>query len=1046
MPVPILKIDEFTRSIAVNRNSPHALFLGAGASITSGVPSAAACIREWKRDIFVTNNPTLRDFVSETSLPSVQRRIDEWLQANDHWPGEDEDDYCYFISKCHRIADNRRRFFEPYVLNASPHIGYQLLCILVESQLIKSVWTTNFDQLVSRAAAAGNAPFAVIEIGPESTHRWPRQPSATELICVSLHGDFRYGPLSNTEDELQEQDAELRKALASTLGSQSLIVSGYSGRDASVMQALEDAVDSSDTPTKLYWCDYGDTPHDAVARLILKAKERKWDAFYVPNASFDDVMTRLAMSCTSGEFAKRSSSIVGSGESSDLPVRESFSVVETEPTDLIKSNAWAIRCPTEVFSFNLTEWPKKKVWKTLEEQGAPHGVIAVPFKQVLALGTLDGIKAAFAGNIDGKVQRVPVSEKDFRYEDGAVVSLMRRAVIAGLAAKHDLATDGKHKLWEKQPFRHESKNGRQFAIHRCMAVGLRSIAGSLYLTVDPTFYLPSGNDSDKDTIDGIRKNLLGYQHNSDYNLDLEYWRNTLCPGAKEASFDFPHSTAAFEFTLDATPAYAAITGTHAKTVEVPEKFQQMVHHKGFQCGEPSLLFSNAKSGSFETDTLPLRGVSSHGPFDFSLSNSPLAEAVRVSVVCPKAEAKQLEAFLSGIAKKWSPRRGNREEYLVPYPGFESAFRVPLELPRTTAANWITIPELTTDDIQAGTRQLARNITDGVETAAAQTRSVVLVFTPSRWDRFRRFETDSESFDVHDFVKAYAVQRGITTQFLKQEKLRPYDDCRFWWWFSVALYTKAMRTPWVLKGLHNRTAYVGLGYSVDSKAQPGKHVVLGCSHLYNARGQGLRFRLSPIDDPIVRGGNPYLTFDAARRVGESIRSLYWDTHQQLPERVVLHKLFPFRLEEMRGLKAGLDGVNELDLLEINHEHHLRYIKSSASGNTFKIDGYPVRRGTVIRLSDFEALLWLHGTTDAVSSRPYFQGKRRIPGPVVVRRYAGSSTLNTLVSELLGLSKMDWNSGALYSQLPATVRSSKSIAQIGSLLERFSSDSFDYRLFM
>jgi hypothetical protein len=57
----ILRIDEFVRAVGVNKSAPHALFLGAGGSITSGIPSAAMCIWEWKRDIFLTKNPGLED-------------------------------------------------------------------------------------------------------------------------------------------------------------------------------------------------------------------------------------------------------------------------------------------------------------------------------------------------------------------------------------------------------------------------------------------------------------------------------------------------------------------------------------------------------------------------------------------------------------------------------------------------------------------------------------------------------------------------------------------------------------------------------------------------------------------------------------------------------------------------------------------------------------------------------------------------------------------------------------------------------------------------
>ena len=56
-----LSLDAFVRSIGVRRTIPHALFLGAGASVSSGVPSAQACIWEWKRNLFLTNNPGVEE-------------------------------------------------------------------------------------------------------------------------------------------------------------------------------------------------------------------------------------------------------------------------------------------------------------------------------------------------------------------------------------------------------------------------------------------------------------------------------------------------------------------------------------------------------------------------------------------------------------------------------------------------------------------------------------------------------------------------------------------------------------------------------------------------------------------------------------------------------------------------------------------------------------------------------------------------------------------------------------------------------------------------
>ncbi len=447
-------------------------------------------------------------------------------------------------------------------------------------------------------------------------------------------------------------------------------------------------------------------------------------------------------------------------------------------------------------------------------------------------------------------------------------------------------------------------------------------------------------------------------------------------------------------------------------------------------------------------TLPLRGLKLHGPFDHCADRNIFGDDVRIVVCCPKPESKQLATFLAGINRTWAPKKGPKEDYLLEYPSFEKVFKTPVSVPGQSDATWITLPEIeASNDASAGCKQLTRNIRESLQAAAAMQRSMVLIFTPDRWKQWQRVETEDELFDVHDDVKAFAVRRGIATQFLNQNTLSYLEPCRIWWWLSVAIYTKAMRTPWVLEGLDENTAYVGLGYSVDRRAVKGKQIVLGCSHLYNAQGQGLQFRLSRFENATIRGGNPYLSFDDSRRLGETIRTLFWSSHFRLPERVVIHKLFPYRDDEIKGLRAGLKGVAELELLEINHEGSLRYLNSKFEDGQFKGDSFPVRRGTTVKLSDHESLVWIHGATDSVKSGwTYFQGKRRIPGPVVIRRYAGSSQLATIVHEILGLSKMDWNSGDLYSHLPATVQSSKSIARIGSRLEPLGTSSYDYRLFM
>jgi len=326
--------------------------------------------------------------------------------------------------------------------------------------------------------------------------------------------------------------------------------------------------------------------------------------------------------------------------------------------------------------------------------------------------------------------------------------------------------------------------------------------------------------------------------------------------------------------------------------------------------------------------------------------------------------------------------------------------------------------------------------------------VVLVFFPDRWNRYRSFATPSEHFDVHDYVKASSVLKGIGTQFLEQSTISDTLQCRVWWWLSLAFYAKAMRTPWVLDDLDRDSAYVGLGMSYDPNQEHGKKVVMGCSHIYSSRGEGLQYRLSRVEDPVFFGKNPFLSRDDARRVGEQIRELFFESRSVLPKRVVIHKRSRFTRDEQQGLKEGLSGVSQIEMLETVIDDSLRYIASSVdSRGILHEDNYPVSRGTVVRIDDYSALVWVHGVTTAISdSRRYYQGKRRIPAPLTVRRHCGQSDIKQLATEILGLSKMNWNTFDLYTKLPATVQSSNEIARIGSLLGSFQPRAYDFRLFI
>lgn len=1047
-----LPFDAFVRAIGIDKGVKYAVFLGAGASVSSGIPLASTCIWEWKRDIFLTNNPGLELQFSELSLPSVKKRIQKWLDDQGGFPPNGSpEEYSFYIEKCYPISQHRRQYFANKIRNAKPSIGYKLLCLLAEAGMIHSTWTTNFDGMVAKAAAEFNV--VPIEIGHDCKERLFRQPRDGELLCVAMHGDYRYDELKNTTEELKSQEAELRKALCELTKDVTFIFIGYSGRDASIMEALQEAYSNPGTAT-LYWCSYSNEMNEPVKALLETARKHGRQAFFIPNADFDDTFRRLALHCLPENFQERARSLIESVAKDLKEQYKDFTIDKNLPScALIKSNAFEIECPSEVLAFELSDKPDKEIWSWLKEKSLNHEFIAVPYRgQILALGLIDDIKDAFGDQILGQVERTPIDKSQLSFEVGTLNALMRRAIIEALAKKYRLFTDKNKLIWETE-YTEQQKNNNVFRIHQAVSVQLRRISDRIYLLLKPTFVIRDEEDNEvpKDISDKIKMAKLGYLHNAQFNQALKHWQKIFFPESKAIQIEYPFDRgSAFRFRVKQAPHFALIgSRKNSHPIRIDNKMQHLIHYKGVQLEEPKLLFSNNSGLVISRDTHPLRGLSTNQPFDYILTLKGLISSIKLGVICPALEKTRLYDYLFNYQKTLKPNR-TEQDYLIDYPGFQKAFGIPIEIPDTNDPTWVTCPEPKGYDHSIeNCRSLAQSLIRLIDSVVAiEKPNVIVIFIPERWSNLRAYRKSEEKFDLHDFIKAYCIQKGIAVQFLEEHTLNSQQQCRVWWWLSVALYAKAMRTPWALDGLDPETAFVGLGFTIDRFAQKGQHIVLGCGHLYNAQGHGLQFRLSKIENPIMKRHNPHMSYDDARRLGETIRQLFFESQSKLPRRVVIHKQTPYLKEEKRGLLESLEGVEVVDLLEINIVSGLRYVSSVIKGpGKFDEDNYPIRRGTLLHLGGKMAMLYCHGVTPAVNPRlKYFQGKRHIPAPLMIKRHAGFTDLEIIANEILGLSKMDWNSADLYSKLPATILSSRQIARIGPLLNRFSHISFDYRLFM
>ncbi len=841
----LLGLDALVRSIGINKGTPIALFLGAGASITSGVPSAANCIWEWKRSIFLTNNPGLETQFSELSLPSVRQKIQRWLDVQGRYPArESPDEYGFYIQECFPIADDRRAFFREKIRSAIPHYGYRILVKLAEAGLVRSVWTPNFDRLTIKAAAASQSLVAV-EIGIDCQERLHRKPNRNELLCVSIHGDYRYDLLKNTSEEIRGQDEKLRAAFVEELRHTPLIVIGYSGRDDSVIDSLESAYAQSGTGN-LYWCGFGDGEIPArVARLLARAQDGGRSAHYISSSGFDDLLLRIALHCLPPAEADQARQLLDFQERPATEMRADFSLPELFTCGIIKSNAFAFTPPGEIYEFTLKKWPEEKTWEYFRQCTEGKPLVAGPFKsRGYAFGTIDDLRTAFGRNVNEKIERVPINDQDLKHDDSTINSLVRRALVDAFSGRTGANNDGRSLLWKNEARERRKVQGRDFLIHDALLVYLRRIGSNSYVVLRPTIKVGSvdGQEVPKEVERNLKIAILGWQHNAEFNQAVEEWRNLLLA---QERYEFPPNAGSpFRFQLRRTPVLARLTSRDkTRQIQIKEKYRTSLVQVAVELPEPKLVYSSRQGNGQVADAHPVRGMLQNRPFDYPLTARQLAPTIQLGVICPNAEATKLTSYLDAFHTSTSPGKFEAD-YLPPFPGFEGAFGVPLQMPRPGENLWVTCPEIDpTLNQQQGALEIGRHLTTCLSTLrAAAAPSVTLVFIPQRWVPWRSFETQAERFDLHNFVKAFCVPQGISTQFLEEETLLDTLQCRIRWWLSLALYVKSMRTPWVLESLDPESAFVGLGMSLDRKAERGTQVILGCSHLYNAQGQGLQFRL------------------------------------------------------------------------------------------------------------------------------------------------------------------------------------------------------------
>jgi NAD-dependent SIR2 family protein deacetylase len=534
--------DDFARRFSL-RASNLMWLLGAGSSATAGIPTAWDMVWEFKQRLFVAQRRVSIQAVSDLSSAAVRAQIQAHIDAAEHLPPAGApDEYAALFEAVYPAELDRRAYMDSKMAGA-PSYGHLALATLMRAGLCRLVWTTNFDAMVADACARVYGAT-----GPLTTVALDRPDQAAELIGdgrwpleVKLHGDFRSRRLKNTGDELRHQDARLRQVLVDSCRRHGLVVAGYSGRDASVMDALQEASEAEGAyPAGLFWLHGGENePFERVGQLLTSAAHAGVEASLVRVENFDEALRDVVRLLGDLDTRALDEFAVDRRRWSGAPRPaggRGFPVVRLNALQVTEAPTVCRRVVCSIGGY-------REIAEAVEKAGV--GMIFARVRAgVLAFGADSDVRAVLEAYGIEEFDLHTVETKRLRYDSGER-GLLRNALARAVARHRGLALDRRRSIDLLRPAEPtdtawKSLRGMVGALtgkvpgnpgltwHEGVGMRLDWADDHLWLLVEPRTIFDGVNAGNRVAVSDFARERTVGRYNRQLNDLVEFWTRLLC--------------------------------------------------------------------------------------------------------------------------------------------------------------------------------------------------------------------------------------------------------------------------------------------------------------------------------------------------------------------------------------------------------------------------------------------------------------------------------------------------------------------------------------
>ncbi len=298
------------------------------------------------------------------------------------------------------------------------------------------------------------------------------------------------------------------------------------------------------------------------------------------------------------------------------------------------------------------------------------------------------------------------------------------------------------------------------------------------------------------------------------------------------------------------------------------------------------------------------------------------------------------------------------------------------------------------------------------------------------------------------LKARLLDHQIVTQIIRESTLTPdeflktngkdpkrrvEDPATIAWKLCTGSYYKSGGRPWQLGDMRPGVCYVGLVYKKQPESTDPRYACCA-AQMFLSDGEGVVFRgaLGPWFHPDSK--QFHLDRESARRLIETVLTEYRLKHQADPEELFVHAKAWFSDDEWQGFSEASTGQTRVVGVQISDAWDQLKL--------FRPGVYPVVRGTALITGPRSGFLW---TTGYVPRLDTYMGPET-PNPLAVSVRRGDADIETVLSDVLSLSKINFNTCLFNDREPVTIKFADAIGDILTAAPVYSEPRLPFKFYI